>query len=66
MDDKENEDEYVFMVQMVVIKGTSMQQMTDIPVKVELDEKHLVIDGNARFAILNPKTLMGTMTHQGA
>jgi hypothetical protein len=50
---------------MVPIDGTSMQQMIDVPMNVELDEKHSVISGNARFTISNPKTLTSTMTHQG-
>jgi hypothetical protein len=40
--------------------------MTDVPVKVKLDEKHSVTCGSARFTISNPKTLTSTMTHQGA
>ncbi len=41
MDDKDDAhpDEYVFMVHMVPINGTSMQQMQDVLVKVNLDEK---------------------------
>jgi hypothetical protein len=31
-------DEFVFMVQMVPINGTSMQHMTYIPMKVKLDK----------------------------
>ncbi len=65
MDDKEDEhlDEYVFMVQMVPIDGTFMQHTTYVPMKVKLDEKHLMTGGNAKFIISNPKTLMNTSTH---
>jgi len=67
MDDNEYEhlDKSMFMVQMVPNNGTSMQQMNDALVKVELDEKHLVIGGSARITISNPKTLTSTMTHLG-
>ncbi len=43
MDGKEDEhlDEYMFMVQMVPLNGTSMQHVTYVPMKVKLDEKHL-------------------------
>jgi hypothetical protein len=66
MDDKENEhlDEYVFMVQIVPNNGTYMSHVTDVPVKVALDEKHSVTSGNTRIIVSNPKTLMGIMTHQ--
>jgi hypothetical protein len=40
--------------------------MINILVKVELDDKHLVASGSARFIISNPKTLMNTTTHQEA
>jgi hypothetical protein len=50
---------------MALIDGTSMQQMTNVLVKVELDERHLVTCGSARIIVSNPKTLMSTMTHQG-
>jgi hypothetical protein len=40
--------------------------MINIPVKVKLDDKHLVASGSARFIISNPKTLMSTTTHQEA
>jgi hypothetical protein len=68
MDDKEDEhlDESMFMIQMVLNDGTFMQQMIDVPMKVELDEKHLVTGGSVRITVSNPKTLMGTTTHQGA
>jgi hypothetical protein len=39
--------------------------MTNVPMKVKLDEKHLVIGGSAKIIISNPKTLTCTMTHQG-
>jgi hypothetical protein len=51
---------------MVLIDGTSMQHMTNVLVKVKLDEKHSVTSGNARCTISNPKILTSTMTHQGA
>ncbi len=40
MDNKGEEhlDEYMFMVQMILIDGTSMQQFIDILMNVELDE----------------------------
>jgi hypothetical protein len=41
-----------------------MQQMTNILVKVELDEKHLVTSGNAIIIVSNLKTLTSTTTHQ--
>jgi hypothetical protein len=68
MNDKEDEhlDESMFMIQMVLNDGTFMQQMIDVPMKVELDEKHLVIGGSVRITVSNPKTLMGITTHQGA
>ncbi len=51
---------------MVLINGPFMQQLINVPMKVELDEKHLMVGGNARFTISNPKTLIGTTIHQGA
>lgn len=51
---------------MVLINETSMQLMINIRVKVDLDEKHLMTNGCARFTISNPKTLMSTMTCQEA
>jgi hypothetical protein len=58
----------MFMVYMILINGNSMQQMIQIYVKVDLDEhcSDLVISGNIRCAISNPKSLIDTMTHQGA
>jgi hypothetical protein len=66
MDDKENEHlgEYVFMVQIVPNNGTYMSHVTNVHVKVKLDEKHSVTSGNARIIISNLKTLTGIMTHQ--
>jgi hypothetical protein len=40
--------------------------MIDVPMKFELDERHLMIGGNAKIIVSNPKTLTGTTTHQGA
>jgi hypothetical protein len=40
--------------------------MTNVPMKVELDEKQLGIGGSAKIVISNPKTLTCTTTHQGA
>lgn len=67
MNDKEDEhlDIFVFMAQMVPNNGTFMQQMIDVPMKFELDEQHLVIGGNAKIIVSNPKTLTSTTTHQG-
>jgi hypothetical protein len=67
MNDKENEhlDKFMFMVQMELNDGTSMQHITNVPIKVELDEKHSIINGNTRITISNPKTLMTTTTHEG-
>ncbi len=50
---------------MILNDGTFMQQMTNVPIKVKLDEKHLIIGGNARITISNPKSLTSTTTHQG-
>jgi hypothetical protein len=56
MYDNEDEhlDKHVFMVKMVPNDGTSMQQMNDVLMKVELDEKHSVIGGSARIIVSNP------------
>jgi hypothetical protein len=51
---------------MVVIDGTPMQQMINILVKVDLDLKDSKTCHNTRLTISNPKTLMGTTTHQEA
>jgi hypothetical protein len=51
---------------MVPIDGTYMQQMINVHMKVELDEKHSLTCGNARFTISSHKILTSTMTHQGA
>jgi len=42
--------------------------MMDISMKVHLDEhgSNLMIGGNTRCTISNPKTLIGIITHQGA
>ncbi len=56
----------MFMIKMVLNDETFMQQMINVPMKVELDEKHLVIGGSVKFIISNPKTLTCTTTHQGA
>jgi hypothetical protein len=49
---------------MVPIDGTSMQQMTNVPMKVDLDEKDSRIVCITRLTILNPKTLTIITTHQ--
>jgi len=51
---------------MVLNDGNLMQQIINVLVKVKLDEKHLVISGSTRITVSNPKTQMGTTTHQGA
>jgi hypothetical protein len=51
---------------MVVIDGTSMQQITNVRMKVNLDEKDSRIGCKTRLTISNPKTLTCTTTHQGA
>jgi hypothetical protein len=68
MDDKEDEhlDESMFMIYMVLNNETFMQQIINVLVKVKLDEKHSVISGSTRIIVSNPKTQMGTTTHQGA
>ncbi len=70
MDDKDDnqQDESMFMVQMILIDGNSMQQMTKKNVKVDLDEHCLdsMTSGNTRRTISNLETLIGIMTSQGA
>jgi hypothetical protein len=40
--------------------------MTNIFVKVDLDEKNSRTHHNTKLVVSNPKTLMGTTTHQEA
>jgi hypothetical protein len=38
--------------------------MIDVLMKVEFDEKHLMIGGSAKITVSNPKILTSTTTHQ--
>ncbi len=57
MDEKENEhsDESMFMVQMVPNNGTYMSHVTNVPIKIELDEKHSMTSGSTRITFQIPK-----------
>jgi len=50
-------------VAVLALAAVYVNSLNNVPMKVKLDEKHLMTGGNAKFIISNPKTLMNTSTH---